>query len=1205
MNKKLVLYILILFFTQLLFSQVNVTFRVNMNNATGFNPAIHKVYLSGASEGGTNGFGTLPVWPMPGNEPGFLMTGPHEQGYYSLTISGVSPGVYAYKYFLVKNDQPTWALGEWGGNPNRLGTVGTEDITFTNIWAQLSDDLDIKIFINEIMASNSITISDEDGDYEDWIELYNAGSSTANLAGYGLSDKEEELSQWVFPEVYLYPSQYLIVWASGKDRSEGNSPLHTNFRISAGGEPVILTDPDTLVIDLIPEVVHRTDISYGRLPDAGSEFRYMTSATPGWANTGPGYGRLLQPLTFSQPDGFYSSPFNLSISSPDEGVTIRYTLDGSEPTVGSALYQDPLHIAGRIGQPNTISMIPTNNNPDPGPPYFEGWQVPVGEVYKTTVVRAKAFHSDAPETPAFTYSYLVDNLAQNRYTLPVFFLNTDAAHLFDNETGFYVHGNDPNNPNFFQDGWERPASLTFFEKNGLFAFKEDVGIRLNGNTTRSRPRKSFRIMAKGQYGNSWINYQLFPDKETDIYKRFILRNSGNDWDFTVFRDGLFQYLAKNMHVETQYYRPSIVFINGEYWGIHNIRDKYDHRYIFAKYGIEESEMTILGDNSVYKWGDYAGKNHYDNLVTFIQNNNLQQTANYTYVTDRMDIESFIDFQLIHIFVKNTDWPGNNALYWRYRRDDYAPAEGVRDGRWRWMILDTDFGFDLPFFYVAGLDKGAAHNTLAFATEPNGPNWPNPQWSTLMLRKLLNNTGFRDKFITRYADLLNTTFSANHLIHVIDSIGNLLAPEMEEHINRWRRPVTVEEWNHNVQVLRDFATQRPDYQFDHLKQKFGLSNPVNLTLNLSHDTHGYIRTNTVDIKPSTMGVPATPYPWTGQYFPGIPLELEAHPMPGYMFSHWSGASSASTSKITLILTGNTQLTAHFVKVPVPDLIHFWFFGNNLANDTPLERIDATYSIVPQATIGFHSALSGYPFDNTHPHWRKASMERRNSPTDINYLPEGNNNNAFADANMRAIQIKQPFVGNGGENTLYIQSPTTGFKDIKLQFAAKDEGAASGLEIDYSIPQTPQWVNTGLSTTSLPLSMDYQLYEVDFTDIAEASDNNEFAVRIRFQGTDMTSDAGNRVTFNNFSITGKNLLNNVITSGTFNHLLTVFPNPASDFLTLQGNQQWVRIDVVDITGRVVITGKENPVDVSALKQGVYLIRATTAIGNLYTARFVKRH
>jgi hypothetical protein len=1037
------------------------------------------------------------------------------------------------------------------------------------------------VAINEVMASNAITIADEDGDFEDWVELHNYGTSAINLLGYGLSDNSASPFKWVFPSITMEPGSYLLVWASGKNRVNPSLVLHTNFSISAAGEDILLTEPLGSLVDGVAPIAIPTGYSYGKYPNGSGSWRFFTSPTPNAQNIGPGYSFLLSPPQFSHPDGAYTSTFNLTIAPPIEGAQVYFTLDGSEPTTSSTPYTNPISISSRVGVPNDISMIPTNNS-STGPPYFEGWQPPLGEVYKINVVRARAFHPETPPSEVSTSSYLVDPLGGNRYSLPLLSITTHRDNLFDDEIGIYVLGN---HTNYFQDGmeWERPANIIFFEPNTTLAFKEDVGIRLHGNTTRSRPRKSIRVSTRSEYGNSWINYPIFPNKPVDTYKRFLLRNSGNDWDWTIFRDAFMQYLVKDLNVGTQFFRPSVLFINGEYWGIHNIRDRYDENYIISHYGIAENEMTMMENNALFKFGNEAGVNHYNNMVNYIDVNNIGIDAHYETVKTMMSVESFIDFQLTHIFVMNTDWPGNNSLYWRYLRDGYDPsAPAGKDGLWRWFILDTDFGFGLNFEYVPGVNEGPAHNTLAFATASNGPGWPNPPWSTLMLRKLLTNQKFKESFINRYCDLLNTTFSSEHVLSVIDSISNILEPEMQEHINRWRRPSSLDSWHQNVDVLRTFADLRPSYQLQHIKQKFSLAGEALVTLNVSNQLSGFIRVNTIDIKPTTMGISDYPYPWTGTYFRGIPIQIEAIPLPGYQFSHWEGASISTNPILSINPTGNIQLTAVFTKTSEPQLVHFWFFGTGIANDTPLESIGSTYSLTGEGQINFHSALEGYPFNSGHPNWRKASMERRNSPTDINYRPEGNSNIAFEVANMRGIQAKQPFTGDGGENTLVLQSPTTGYGEIVLRFVAKDEGAADGLTVDCSVSAgEPQWLAE--SATSLSLSTVFQLFEVDFSDIEGSQNNANFKVRIRFTGSNMTADLGNRVTFNNISIDGVALEAYTITSsaganGTIEPLgnISVFEGGHQSF-TIRPNDGYGILDVA-VDGQSVLN------DLTILSSGI---------------------
>jgi len=759
------------------------------------------------------------------------------------------------------------------------------------------------ILINEFMSSNANTVLDEDGDSGDWIELYNASDNSVNLAGYGLSDKEENPFKWIFPEVEVPSKSWLLVWASGKDRRNPDFPLHTNFSISADGEPLILSRPSGVVVDQVAGVQLSTDLSYGRQPDGAASCFVFTNATPGLPNTTTGYLGIAPDPVFSHISGFYQNAFSLNLSSPVEGASVYYTLDGSEPDEGSFLYYGSVTVTDMAGVPNDISMIPTNEEPL-GAPYYEGWQVPLGEVKKACIVRAKVVAENYLPGKTITHSYLVDPLGSTRYTLPVIFLNTDRRNFFDPEIGIYIPGN---HQNMYQEGneWERPVHFEMFEKNGVPAFSLNMGVRLHGGATRNRPRKTIRCIASDEYEIEPIAYKLFPEKNVFYYSSFLLRNSGNDWDQSLFRDGLMHYLARGLNIESQYYRPSIVFLNGEYWGIHNIRDRYDADYFLYHYGFDEDEIVAMENNSAYDYGNLSGTQHYNNLRQFIDDNSLSFPENYNHVKSMMDVESFTDAWIASIYVRNTDWPNNNLVYWR-RMINYNPSLSPGyDGRWRWALLDTDYGFGLNYFYVPGADQGAAHNTLAMAAEANSSTSPNPAWSTMIFRKLLGNNDFKIDFINRFADLLNTTFNEENVVHVVDSIEQALRPEMQEHINRWRRPESINQWESNTDVLRQFALQRPGYIRQHIIDQFSLSGTINVKLSVSDPKAGKVSINSI--------VPLQGAEWTGIYFQGVPITLEAIPEVGYAFSHWSGDNSSQNSLIKPVLSSNASFKAHFYKL----------------------------------------------------------------------------------------------------------------------------------------------------------------------------------------------------------------------------------------------------------------------------------------------------
>lgn len=759
----------------------------------------------------------------------------------------------------------------------------------------------IQLFINEIMASNNATIQDEDGDYPDWVELYNAGSEPINLLGWGLSDNESNPFKWVFGDATIDAGEYLIIWASRKDRT--NAPhLHTSWALSASGEEVLLTMPDGTEVDFIDPIAIPTDISYGRQPDGSANLFFFEDPTPGASNTTEGFGPNLTAPIFSVDGGFFTDPVTVELSTDVDGGVIRYTLDGSEPSESSPVFSSPLTLASRAGTANDISEIPTNNA-EPFDDFREGWRLPDGEVFKLHTVRARVFKEGSLPGPDVTQSYLIDAAAVNRYNLPVVSIATDRDNLFDNEIGIYVPGN---NQNYFQRGseWERPGTIEFFEADGTLAFNQSIGIRLHGNTTRSRPRKTLRIYARpGSF-----EYQLFPDKEIATFDTFLLRNSGNDWGEAVVRDMFMQSLAENTELDRQFGRPVIVFINGEYWGIHGLRDRFDDGYIENHYGLAEDEFTQLeidyqADSSGIPAFDRGNPNlvsDYMDLRSFIDTNGVVSTTDYQHVRDRMDIANFIDFYQAHIFFGNTDWPGNNVRIWRsVPTNRFEGALNRHDGRWRHMLFDTDFGFGLNFLYVPGNEnyqgnnasfgEFAQHNTLAFAASPTATSFSNAENATMMFRRFLENDDFRESFVQRFSDQLNTAYSQAHVTNRWAEFVNLVDPEMSEHIARWRQPFN---WSGEKNRILSYAEARTDAVWGHLQSFFNLGPRHDLTVEVANSSEGHVRVNSIDLNSETAGFFG--YPWTGNYFRDYDVNLTAVASAGYQFVEWVATTSSVTT-----------------------------------------------------------------------------------------------------------------------------------------------------------------------------------------------------------------------------------------------------------------------------------------------------------------------
>lgn len=1077
------------------------------------------------------------------------------------------------------------------------------------------------VVINEIITSNSTVNTDDDGSYEDWVELYNTGTESINLLGYGLSDNDN-LFKWIFPDYSIQPGEHLLVWCSNKNRTDPGFPLHTNFAISAGGETITLTFPDGTIADQVPAIVIPQNFSYGRQPDGNTEFVVFQEPTPGNSNITQGYSSVLDSPHFSTESGFYDDSFYLTLSSSDSEATIIFTLDGSEPdennlsgktysyknqypyspgdvtgdffynTFTTHSYSEPILIADRSDEENKISAISTTYN-------FIPYSIPNISIQKATSIRAKTIKEGALSSPVVTHDFFVKNNSNHQYDLPVIAINIDEDRFFDYEHGIYVAGKDfddwrTENPDEIPDGnaganynrsgqeWEVKANLNYFV-NQNSVLNQNVGIRINGSQSRITPNKSMRIYARSEYGNDYLNYSFFEGNNFDFFKRLILRNSGGDTYLTMFRDAFIQESVKHLNFQTQSYQPSVVFINTEYWGIFNIRERFDDKYFNRVFGIETEDLDFLeAGGDVVSEGD---NNHYMNMLGFIEENTLAEEENYEYIRTQMDIENYVDYFITNIFIANTDWPHNNIEFFRKRTSQYEPdAPYGQDGRWRWLLKDTDFGFN-----GAGGTNMESFNSLEYCSALVGFN--NQTWSNFLFRNLLENENFKAYFITRFADLLNTTFLPNRLNDLITQMQNKIESEINSHSSRWNHIGSLEQWNTNVEVMKTFALQRPAYQRNHIQEKFNISENINTYLYVSNPEHGYIKINTIEILSTTPGVPENPYPWTGIYFKSIPITLKAIPKPGFVFSHWTGASNSSEDEITLVPETNFQLTAHFIPSEEAEEapIYFWLVDNAVPNNTALTEINSSFEIPAEGLLRFESCLEGYPFNSAHPNWRKASMERRNSPTDLNYIPEANEDVPFESANMRGLQIKQPFQQNGLENQLIFEFSTSGYKDIVFGFAAKDENAADVILIDYSVSESIIWSTEGLITTSFDLSDEYQLYEVDFSSLEAVNGNPNFKIRLRFDGENMTQDNGDRVTFNNFSVKG---MTETFDTSDYQYALqfNIYPNPVSNDLYIVHRYDQVDYKLFSIDGKLVQSGSVYglKINISDLQNGIYILQ-----------------
>jgi hypothetical protein len=714
---------------------------------------------------------------------------------------------------------------------NNLGSPGT----FTPYYTLADENHEAVIYTGGSPEYFLVKNIDEllvQGDNYLCIQVHNVSANSSDLSAipfFSVGRIEDSDYAYDPPEFLNFPSLY----------------LQTNFSLSSAGENLYLVNPELAIIDSVVIPGLSGGISYGRDQLNIIDFKYFINPTPGEQNNDQGFSNILDPPSVSVKSGSYNSEIKIELTTQDDSE-IYYSLDGSVPTNRTIKYE------------NEITL------------------------QESKVLRAISYKAGSIPSDDIKETYFINENSD----LPLVSVITDPKNLWDHYEGIYVLG--PNaeseNPNFganFWQDWEKEGFIQLFEDNTGLSYESNAGLKIFGTWSRAHAQKSLSIHARKKYGNGSFNYKFFPDSEHTNYESLVLRNSGNDWYFTMFRDAMMQKLVKNLDIDSQNYRPSIVFLNGNYWGIHNIREKINEDYLSLHHDIPADEIDLLENN-----GDVLeGSNqHYMEMISFIEENDLAVHSNYDSVKKMMDIENFINYTTSQIYYDNSDWPGNNVKFWRHQSSD---------SKWRWILFDTDFGFGI---YQTDAYR---NNTLSFALEVNGPAWPNPPWSTFLLRNLLKNYHFKNRFINRYADLSNTVFRSSHVISVIDSLQRNLSNEIRRHIEKWSA-FSFNGWVYSTGVLKNFGMNRNAYLKLHYINEFSLDGLYQLTINIDSQGSGSIQVNSILVDDRR---------WQGDYFIGNEIKLIAHEKPGYKFVKWDEIDSYNDT-LYLNPDSNTELTAVF-------------------------------------------------------------------------------------------------------------------------------------------------------------------------------------------------------------------------------------------------------------------------------------------------------
>lgn len=733
----------------------------------------------------------------------------------------------------------------------------TCSLTFICLTVTVQRAFSQQIFINEFLASNSNILADEFGGYDDWVELYNPGASPVNIAGMYVTDNLNQPTQWKIPatdpaKTTIPPGGFLLLWF---DKEMAQGPLHVDAKLGADGEDIgIFAADGVTLIDGLTFGPQTANVAYGRVPDGGPAFQFFNQPTPNASNQTFTGGDYAEKPVASVEGGFFSAPFEVVLTTATPGAEIRYTLDGSLPTNTSNLYTAPL------------------------------------QVTQTASLRARAFAPGMLPSPAITHTYLLEN----HHTFPVVALSFNEADFFDPATGIY--------PNFWED-WERPVHVEFFEENGLPGFNQEATVEIHGTGSAQNPQKSLRLKAKADAGSGFFQHPIFPNLGFEKYKTFLMRNAGQDWNLTMFRDAFVSSLAGDLsdvgglierpRLHLQGFRPGVAYLNGQYWGIHNLREHMTENYIEQHFGLKENEIDLLDNDNDAKAGDYDRWNFF---IQYLSANHFTQDAQLAQLGSLLDLPHFLDYNVFNIVIDNGDWPGNNYRRWRER---------TNDAQWQFLTFDLDLSFGLLVHKTDTLHWNtgdASANSLARALDSTAFVWPNPHWTTLPFRRAMENAAFRRDFINRTADFLNVLFDPQRVNARIDKFEALYLPEIQRHFDRWSPGWNP--WPDNVQVLRKFTNERPQYLRQQFTDYFSeINGTANITLEVSPPGAGQIIFSTVHLNGNHL-------PWSGEYFSGVDIPVTAVPAPGYVFSGWSDPAVGSHSSGKINLSGDATLIAYF-------------------------------------------------------------------------------------------------------------------------------------------------------------------------------------------------------------------------------------------------------------------------------------------------------